>query len=72
MALAELIPALTALGTDGDATDPAFRLVMVTHTRLGNPTFGVAPGHAELRITLRTLRDDAMDALVAHASSELM
>ncbi len=65
MALAELLAELTALRAGDDVTDPAFRLATVTHAALGEPTFGVAPGRAELRVTLRTLRDDGMAELVA-------
>ncbi|KAB0677388.1 amidohydrolase [Aureimonas leprariae] len=69
-AMARLMPALTALGTGG-ALGEAFRLVTVTHARLGEPAFGVAPGAGEIWATLRTLRDAAMDGLVA-AAEELV
>lgn len=65
-ALAALIPALTALG-QGRSLVPGFRLVTVTHARLGEPAFGIAPGEAELWVTLRTLEDAAMAALRAEA-----
>ena len=55
-ALSRLIPALTALG-QGGALVPGYRLVTVTHARLGAPAFGIAPGEAELWVTLRTLED---------------
>ncbi|MGB3555825.1 MAG: amidohydrolase [Jannaschia sp.] len=71
LAVAELLSALTALGADEDVTDPAFRLVTVTHARLGEPTYGVAPGLAEVRTTLRTLRDEAMQGLVADVAALL-
>ncbi len=54
LALSRLIPALTALGKGGPITDD-FRLVTVTHARLGEPSFGIAPGEAALWVTLRTL-----------------
>lgn len=66
-ALAALIPALGALSRDLPVRDPGFRLATVTHARLGAPTFGVAPGAAELFVTLRTLLDDQMAALEAEA-----
>ncbi|MDE3175226.1 MAG: amidohydrolase [Pseudomonadota bacterium] len=69
-ALARLMPALTALG-GGGALGPGYRLVTVTHARLGEPAFGVAPGEAELFATLRTLTDDGMAALVAEAETLL-
>jgi amidohydrolase len=65
-ALAALIPALTALG-QGGALQPGFRLVTVTHARLGEPAFGIAPGEAELWVTLRTLEDAAKADLRAEA-----
>ncbi|MAP15211.1 amidohydrolase [uncultured Sulfitobacter sp.] len=58
-ALAELIPALQALGPGG-ALDDTFRLVTLTHLRMGEPTFGIAPGEAVLYATLRSTRDDAL------------
>ena len=67
-ALARLMPALTALGPGG-ALEPGYRLVTVTHARLGEPTFGVAPGAADLYATLRTLSDDGMGALVGAAEA---
>jgi len=65
-ALAVLMPALTALG-HGTPDDPDFTLVTVTHARMGEPAFGIAPGEATLFATLRTLTDDAMAALVDKA-----
>ncbi|MFX0547245.1 amidohydrolase [Roseovarius sp. S1116L3] len=65
-ALSRLIPALDALG-HGGALDDAFRLVTITHIRMGEPTFGISPGEASLYVTLRTANDAAMDALVAQA-----
>jgi amidohydrolase len=63
-AVARLIPALTALGPGG-APDAGYRLATVTHVRVGEPAFGVAPGEAEIRVTLRTTADATMDALRA-------
>lgn len=64
-ALAELIPALGGLTRDLPTEDPKFRLATVTHARLGVPSFGVAPGEADLQVTLRTLLDDGMAKLEA-------
>jgi metal-dependent amidase/aminoacylase/carboxypeptidase family protein len=58
-AMAELIPALGALGTGG-ALGPDFRLVTLTHARLGEPAFGISPSEAEVWATLRTLQDHDM------------
>lgn len=65
-ALARLIPALAALGPGGALT-PKFRLVTITHARLGEPAFGISPGQAEIWATLRTLTDAPMAALKAEA-----
>ncbi len=67
VALAGLIPALGALSRDLPVSDPGFRLATVTHARLGAPTFGVAPGEAEIFVTLRTLLDEQMAALDTEA-----
>ncbi len=67
-ALAALIPTLQALG-NGGALHPDYRLVTLTHARLGEPAFGIAPGHAEIWATLRTLTDDRMQALLEAATS---
>lgn len=67
-ALARLIPALAALG-QGGALGPEYRLVTVTHARLGEPAFGIAPGLAELWVTLRSAGDAAMAALRAGAEA---
>ena len=66
-ALATLIPLLAGLGQGGDASDPDFSLVTITHARLGEPAFGIAPGEAELWATLRTQKDDRMARMVAAA-----
>lgn len=65
-AIARLIPALEALGKDGPLDDD-FRLVTITHVRVGEPTFGVAPGEAEIYATLRTAGDAKMQGLEAAA-----
>lgn len=65
-ALARLIPGLMALGQGGDLTAD-FRLVTLTHLAMGEPAFGITPGHAELWATLRCLTDDRMAALRAEA-----
>ena len=62
LAVAKLIPALGALGTGGALNDE-FRLVTVTHVRVGEATFGIAPGEAVIYATLRTAQDGAMAAI---------
>lgn len=65
-AIITLIPALTALGPGG-ALAPGFRLVTLTHARLGTPSFGIAPGEGEVWATLRSLTDADMIDLKAQA-----
>lgn len=66
LALAALIDAFSRLAPPGPLR-PGYQLVTVTHARLGEPAFGVAPGLAELWITLRTTEDASMAALRAEA-----
>lgn len=66
LALARLIPAVGALGQVGPL-GPDYRLVTITHARLGEAAFGIAPGEAELWVTLRTMADVQMAALRAAA-----
>lgn len=63
-AVLALIPAVQALARDRQL-DGDFRLVTLTHLRLGEPTFGIAPGEAEIYLTLRCLKDSRMAALKA-------
>lgn len=65
-AMAHLLGDLTGLGAGG-SLNADFTLVTVTHARLGEPAFGISPGHAEIWATLRTLTDDRMGDLVQHA-----
>ncbi len=65
-ALSELMPVLAGLG-QGGALDADYALTTVTHARLGEATFGVAPGMAELWVTLRTVSDDRMTGLIGEA-----
>ncbi|WP_137702619.1 amidohydrolase [Marimonas lutisalis] len=68
-ALSRLMPALAALGQGQCGTDPDYALATVCHARLGEPAFGVAPGEAELFVTLRALTDARMERLVAEAET---
>ncbi|MDP5216504.1 amidohydrolase [Ruegeria sp. 2205SS24-7] len=67
-AIAHLVPALEALGQGGNLDD-GFRLVTLTHLRMGEPVFGIAPGEGVIHATLRTTRDDMMAELVASAQA---
>lgn len=64
--LAALIQGIADLGRGG-ALDAGYRLVTITHARLGEATFGVAPGAAELRATLRAVMPAEMEALAQEA-----
>lgn len=65
-AMSELITALVTL-PPGDRD--ALELVTVTHARLGEPAFGVAPGEAEVLATLRSDDDRALDGLRRRAAA---
>ena len=65
-ALNELIMALVTLPPP--ETGGALALVTVTHARLGDPSFGVAPGEADLLATLRSDDDRALDDLRRRAT----
>lgn len=67
-ALADLMPALTDL-SHGAPADADVTLATVTHVRMGAPAFGIAPGEATVHVTLRTLTDDRMSALVEQAET---
>ncbi len=62
LALAELLAVFTRLAPPA-ALAPGYRLITVTHARLGEPAFGISPGVAELWLTLRTMADAEMAAL---------
>ncbi|MCQ0969969.1 amidohydrolase [Paracoccus sp. TK19116] len=70
-ALAALIPALTALSRGADVADAEFRLATITHAHLGAPAFGIAPGDAELWVTLRSRDDSGMDGLLIDAQAAI-
>ncbi|MCB5199065.1 amidohydrolase [Loktanella sp. TSTF-M6] len=64
LAVAKLIPALDALGHgDGGPRNNNFRLVTITHAKIGEPTFGISPGKAEVFATLRTATDASLESL---------
>jgi len=67
-AAAKLMPALTALSEGSIATEDMV-LATVTHASVGEPAFGIAPGYAEVWVTLRTMTDAGMDALAAAAET---
>ena len=65
-AIATLIPALVSLG-QGASLDENFRLLTITHVKIGEPTFGVAPGVGEVFATLRTTGDASLESLETKA-----
>ena len=66
LAIASLIPALQALGPGGPL-DAAIRLVTITHARIGEPSFGIAPGEGVIYATLRAAQDSDVADLEASA-----
>jgi len=66
LAMAECIEGLNSLSRPGRLND-GFALVTVVHAKLGEEAFGIAPGHAEIWATLRSVTDVAMDGLIADA-----
>ncbi|GGA29175.1 amidohydrolase [Neptunicoccus cionae] len=66
LAVAELIPALAALGQGGNLDD-SFRLSTLTHVNIGEATFGIAPADALLHVTLRATQDTALADMAAQA-----
>lgn len=66
MSMASLMQALPAL-SNGTVGTEDFALATLTHAQLGEPTFGIAPGWGELRVTLRCMTDTRMDQLMRAA-----
>lgn len=62
-AIGELIAAVGSFDTTTVVTDPNFSRVTLTHIKLGEPAFGIAPGTAQVFLTLRTGHDDTMAEL---------
>ncbi len=69
-AISSLMPALTAL-SHGAPPAADFTLATVTHAALGEQAFGIAPGDAEIWVTLRTLIDDRMADLCERAEERV-
>lgn len=65
-AMARLMAELPAL-SEGTVGDAEFALATLTHARLGEPSFGIAPGEGELRVTLRAMTNERMDTLMTEA-----
>ncbi|MBZ0163601.1 MAG: amidohydrolase [Notoacmeibacter sp.] len=67
-AVLQIVPALARLGS-ASLPDPQFAMTTVTHVEVGERVFGVAPGNAEIWVTLRTLTDRRMEELRLEAES---
>ena len=67
-AVARLIPALLALGPGGPLSE-TFRMVTITHARIGEAAFGISPGYGEVWVKLRTREDGPMAALRTEAEA---
>ncbi|HSG54983.1 MAG TPA: amidohydrolase [Paracoccaceae bacterium] len=62
-AMTEIMAGLQALNVASEPQAVPDRMATVTHAVLGAPTFGVAPGAAEVFVTLRTIHDAGMQDL---------
>lgn len=62
-AMAALMTTLTGL-SHGVIGDEDFSLATLTHANLGEPSFGIAPADGELRVTLRSMTNERMEALM--------
>ncbi|MBL1435940.1 MAG: amidohydrolase [Rhodobacteraceae bacterium] len=69
-AMAHLMQHLPALSS-GTIADADFGLITLTHVRLGAPTYGIAPGEGELRVTLRSMTDAHMKKVVGETQTIL-
>jgi amidohydrolase len=62
-AIARIITALKAFDR-GEVVGQGFRRATLTNVQMGRPVFGITPGSAEIRMTLRRTQSDGMVALV--------
>ncbi|MEM9694045.1 MAG: amidohydrolase [Myxococcota bacterium] len=71
------LPAVQALLTDlpglrrAEPGDDDYRLVTITHVDVGRPTYGVSPGHARIRCTLRAATSEGLQALRVAATESV-
>ena len=63
LAVATLIPKLLDLPRRYQADFKDFVLVTLTHTQIGEKTFGVSPADAEIYLTIRAFLDDDLKSL---------
>lgn len=64
--VAKLLPQLDNLGIGGEL-DEHFQLATLTHVRVGEPSFGIAPGEAHIYLTLRATSDEALTEMWLNA-----
>ena len=69
MAVSKIIKALSTIPTNTHFKD--FTTITVVHALLGEIAFGVTPGYAEIRATLRTFLDEDMAHLIAIVTSSI-
>lgn len=69
-AMAALMTGLPELSC-GTIGDEAFSLATLTHAMLGEATFGIAPADGELRVTLRSMTNGRMEALMHSAEQQV-
>ena len=69
-AMANLMVGLPALA-EGSIGDEAFALVTLTHAKLGEPTFGIAPADGELRVTLRSMTNERMARVMSDTQARV-
>ncbi|WP_027359133.1 amidohydrolase [Desulforegula conservatrix] len=62
-ALAEIIQKLPSICEKNSF----FSMITIVHACMGEPSFGVSPGHAKIMATLRTHADEDMEKLVSEA-----
>lgn len=69
-AMAALMAGLPELsqGTIGEA---AFSLATLTHAQLGEASFGIAPAHGTLRVTLRAMTNARMEEMMREAQARV-
>jgi len=67
-AVADIIRELTELPRH-DAIFSSFTLLTITHVTMGERSFGITPGSAEIMATLRSYRDDDMETLSDRAEA---
>ena len=66
--LPDLLQQLDALGKGG-ILDDAFKLTTITHLHVGEATFGITPGEADIFVTLRASQDDVITELQTAAET---